>query len=148
MAKLWKVLLVLALGASVDVPRPTSGTGLYVHLPGPVLALILYGILTVIALLSVLNHLPGVFALRRPLGVVPSGYEYLWAPAVLTVLVGCTWNGSLDGREGADRVWTIVYGAANTSWSPMAALGGFAALMWSLKLRASMIEANRRLGEA
>ena len=145
MKKLWKVLVVLALGLTVDVPAPTTGSGLSVQLNGPGLAIVLYGILAMITLTSVLNHLPGVFALRRPLGVVLSGYEYLWAPAMFTVLVGFNWTGVIEGRDPDSSYWTLVYGQVNGLYLCAGAFGAFAVLMWLLKLRASMIEANRGL---
>ncbi len=148
MAKLWKTLIVLVLGATVEVPAPDAGSGWSVHLPGPALAIIIYGILTLVTLTKTLNQLPGVFALKSPLGVVRSGYEYLWSPAILVALIGFRWNGVIEGREGDDRYWTIVFGATHDSYLPLVALGVFAILMWSLKFRAIMIEANSRLEAA
>jgi hypothetical protein len=87
-----------------------------------------------------------VLALRRPLGAVRSGYEYLWAPAAIAALAGFEYTGVIDGRaDPATRHWTAIYGAPNESAHPLVALAVFALLMWSLKLRASMVEANRRL---
>ena len=117
------------------------------YFTGPSLAVLLYGILSAVTLTRVLNHLPGVFALRRPMGVVRSGYEYLWAPAIVAALARVSYTGAIEGRaDRASRYWTANYGAYNDSVFPLAALGVFALLMWSLKLRATMEEANRELG--
>ncbi len=150
MSKSWKILVVLALGLTVDVPGPETGPGWQLQFDGPLLALLIYGALTVITLIKTLNHLPGVFALRSPLGVVKSGYEYLWTPAILSAVLGFTYTGMLADREPGTQTWTLLYGSARESYLTLAALGLFAVLMWSLKLRASMIQANSRLeqGEA
>lgn len=145
MDRLWKSTVVFVLGATVVVPAPAAGAGWSLHLAGPLLAIIVYSILTLITLAKVLNHLPGVFALKRPLGTVRSGYEYLWGPAILTVLVGLSWRGVIAGRTGDDRYWTLVYGSSHESFLPLIAFGVFVVLMFSLKFRAIMIEANSRL---
>lgn len=146
MSKLWEVVVVLALGISFELPPGTDGTGLEVHLVGPGLAVIVYGILVTVALISVLNHMPGVFALRRPLGTVSSGFEYLWGAAILAVLAQFSYTGSVGEPGRPDhRYWTLQYGSADDSWLPVMALAVFALLMWALKLRATMIEANDRL---
>jgi hypothetical protein len=145
MSKLWKVLVVLVLGARLEVPPPESGRGMSADLNGPALAIALYGVLLVIALTKLLNQFPGVFALRRPLGVVRSGYDYLWAPAIVAATIQLTYVGEIDGREGVDARWTLTYGENELSF---AALCVFAALMLALKFRATMIEANSRLDPA
>ena len=145
MRKFWKVVVVLALGMTVDVPVPKEGSGAGFQSDGPGLAILIYGVLVLVTVTNVLNHLPGVFALRRPLGAVPSAYEYLWVPAILANLIGFAYTGVMEGRAFESRYWTIVYGATNKTYLPIVALAVFAALMWLLKLRASMIEANRRL---
>ena len=90
-----------------------------------------------------------MFALRRPLGVVRSGYEYLWGPAILAVLVGLSYTGVMEGRDDPEsRYWTLIYGAHSESVLSLVALAVFALLMWSLKLRATMVEANRCLEQA
>lgn len=145
MSKLWKILVVLALGMTVNVPTPTTGEGSGFTFTGPGLGILLYSILLAVALTSVLNHLPGIFALRRPLGTVPSGYEYLWIPAIIASIFGFVYRGVVEGRDLDSRYWTVSYGSAHDSFQPFVALCVFAVLMWALKLRASMTEANRRL---
>jgi len=150
MSKLWKVLVVLALGFRVDMPNPKLPEDEWgLEFNGPGVAILLYGILATVALIKVLNHLPGVFALRRPLGAVRSGYEYLWGPAIFAVLCGFAYTGVIEGRGDPEfRLWTAIYGAAIESTQPLVALVVFALLMWSLKLRATMVEANRCLEQA
>ena len=148
MRKLWTSLVVLALGMTMHVPAPKEGSGWSFSFDGPGLAILIYGVIAVVTLTNVLNHLPGIFALQRPLGVVQSGYEYLWGPAILAVVIGFAYTGVIEGRESDSRFWTVIYGAASESLLSVAALGVFAVLMWSLKLRASMIEANSRLEQA
>lgn len=146
MSKLWKILVVLVLGVTVDVPAPKTGDGWGFGFTGPGLGIVLYSILLAVALTSVLNHLPGIFAIRRPLGVVRSGYEYLWIPAIVAGLFGFVYRGVIEGRDFESDRWTLSYGAGHDSFEPLVALIVFAMLMWVLKLRATMIEANGRLG--
>ena len=144
MSKLLNVLVVLALGLHVTVPEAKDVAAWSFEFNGPALAVMLYGILVTVTLFKTLNHLPGVLALRRPLGVVKSGYEYLWGPAILAVLAGISYSGVIEGRSDSEyRHWTAIYGAASQSILPAVALAVFALLMWSLKLRAAMIAANQ-----
>lgn len=145
MSKLWRILVVLALGVTVNVPTPKAGDGLGFTFTGPGIGIVLYGVLLAVALTRVLNHLPGVFALRRPLGTVPSGYEYLWVPAIVANIFGFAYRGVVEGRDLDSGYWTLFYGSAHDSFQPVVALCVFAVLMWALKLHASMIAANRQL---
>ena len=122
MAHLWKVLVVLALGLTVHVPTPQTTSGYGFDFGGPGIAIFLYGILALVTLTSVLNHLPGALALRRPLGTIPSGYEYLWLPAIVANLFGFKWTGVIEGRDLDSRYWTIVYGSGDESYLPVTAL--------------------------
>ena len=146
MSRAWKVFLVLLLGVNVDVPTSIDPPGWGLMFTGPAIAVVLYCILTIVALVKVLDRLPGIFALHRPLGKVRSGYEYLWAPAIMATLVGFRSAGAMAGRVDPETAyWTVTYGSANDSIFPLAAFGVFALMMWSLKLLAAMDEANRRL---
>ncbi|MCK6460207.1 MAG: hypothetical protein L6Q95_09985 [Planctomycetes bacterium] len=144
--RLLHVLVVLALGLDVRMPRDENGGAWFLEFNGPALAVALYGTLATITLIKVLDHLPGVFALRRPLGSVRSGYEYLWGAAILAAVAGFRCTGVVEGRQDpGSRYWSAEYGSAIDSSLPFAALCVFALLMWALKLRATMVEANRRL---
>lgn len=145
MSKIWKIVVVLVLGASVHIPPASPTTGWSFTMHGPTLGIVLYGILALVALTKTLNHLPGTMALRHPLGVVRSGYEYLWGPAIIATVAGFTYSGVIEGRSVDARSWTITYGARHDSWQPLVALVVFALMMWSLKLHATMAEANRRI---
>lgn len=145
--KLLQVFGVLALGAHVKVPEEPSTW--WVQFDGPAFAVAIYAIVACVVLFRVLNHLPGVLALRQPLGAVRSGYEHLWGPAILVALCGFSYRGYL-GEVGAENLqfWTLRYGNHVDSTLPAFALGAFVLMMWLLKLHAAMIEANRRLGAA
>jgi hypothetical protein len=125
---------------------PTSGAGFFGEFNGPGLAILVYGALAFAALFKAMNHLPGVFALREPLGTVDSGYGHLWLPVAIASIAQFRFTWPLDWVEGKPQYGTIEYGSAIDSWQPAAALAAFVVLMWSVKLHAAMVAANRRLG--
>lgn len=115
---------------------------------GPSLALGIYSVTVLVLLYRVIDNLPGVFAARRPLGKIESAYSYLWAPWILSQIIGYShhsWPDPQDG-EGA-RTVEIAYGSANEGPIVLAAAGAFVLLMLVLKFHTAMVEANRRMTE-
>ena len=140
------VVMVLALGIHLEIPLPEEGDGWGLNFNGPALAIIIYAVWTAVVLTQVLNQLPGVFALRRPLGRVKSGFEFLWLPAVVSTLFGTGFTSSFESHSSETiRYWTFNYGSAGGSSLNLVALGVFTLLMWSLKFHATMVAANRRI---
>jgi hypothetical protein len=142
------ILGVLLLGLYVEVedlgPKLESETWLRFDLPA--IALLIYSVIAIVVLYRMVDLFPGVFALRRPLGPVDSGYGYLWGPLILAGLIQFTWTIPLEPAEGETaRYLRFRYGYFNEGVAGDIAFGVFVLLMLLLKLRAAMREANRLL---
>src|SRR5215475_8948462 len=98
MRKVLLIVGVLLLGVRVETEATFTGgenraVGWNANMPG--MAVAIYSLLLIVTLFRTLDQLPGAFALRTPLGRVLSGYEYLWAPAIVALLVRFTYSISL-----------------------------------------------------
>ena len=149
MRKILLIVGVLLLGVrfqteAIDASGDHHAVGWQANMPG--LAVAIYSILLIVVLFRTLDQLPGVFALRYPVGKVHSGYEYLWIPAIVASTCGFTYGLSLTPEtQEVTRRMVIGYGAARDDVFSVVSLAVFTLLMLMLKFRALMLEANRHL---
>lgn len=108
------------------------------------MAMIVYAICLLVVLFRTVDEMPGVFALKQPLGPVRSGYEFLWLPIALATFVGLEWSNSYEVEAGLARIqirYGYVSGELPGTLAPLMA----ALLMLALKFKAAMRTANGRL---